>query len=95
LARTRINRCVLYVILVFLSPPELLETRTLTPTQTIMLAAVLTPRQVLQNIRYNIPTNSSVRIATLNVGLQHDIGLFYVQLAEDNMNDVISLITYI
>ena len=44
LARTRINLCVLSVILVFLSPPEPPETRTLTPTRTTMLTAVPTPR---------------------------------------------------
>ena len=29
--------------------------------------------RALQNIGYNIPTYSSMRIATLNVGLHHDI----------------------
>ena len=56
---------------------------------------VLECLRVLQNIRYNIPTYSSMRIAALNVGLHHDIGLFCAKLAEDNMNDVVSLITYI
>jgi hypothetical protein len=51
--------------------------------------------RVLQNIRYNIPTYSSMRIAALNVGLHHDIGLLCAQLAEDNMNNVVSFITYI
>jgi hypothetical protein len=51
--------------------------------------------RALQNIGYNIPTYSSIRIAALNVSLHHDIGLFCAQLAEDNMNDVVSLITYI
>ena len=51
--------------------------------------------RALQNIGYNIPTYSSMRIATLNVGLHHDIGLFCAMLAEDNMNDVVSLIIYI
>ena len=51
--------------------------------------------RALQNIGYNIPTHSSIRIASLNVGLHHDIGLFCAQLAEDNMNDVVSLKTYI
>ena len=51
--------------------------------------------RALQNIGYNIPTYSSMRIAALNVGLHHDIGLFCAQLAEDNMNDVVSLITSI
>ena len=51
--------------------------------------------RALQNIGYNIPTYSSMRIAALNVGLHHDIGLFCAKLAEDNMNDVVSLITYI
>ena len=36
-----------------------------------------------------------MRIAALNVSLHHDIGLFCAKLAEDNMNDVVSLITYI
>ena len=30
-----------------------------------------------------------------DVALHHDIGLFCAKLAEDNMNDVVSLITYI
>ena len=51
--------------------------------------------RALQNIGYNIPTYSSMRIAGLNVGLHHDIGLFCAKLAEDNMNGVASLITYI
>jgi hypothetical protein len=51
--------------------------------------------RVLHNIRYNIPTYSSMRITALNVGLDHNIRLFCAQLAEDNMNDVVSLITYI
>ena len=51
--------------------------------------------RALQNIGYNISTYSTMRIAALNVGLHHDIGLFCAQLAEDNMNDVVSLITYI
>ena len=50
LARTRINRCVLSVILVFLSPPEPLETCTLTRTRTSMLAVVLTPRQLAHQV---------------------------------------------
>jgi hypothetical protein len=37
----------LCVILVFLSPPEPLETHTLTPTRTTMLAAVLTLQHVV------------------------------------------------
>ena len=36
-----------------------------------------------------------MRIAALNVGLHHDIVLFCAQFAEGNMNDVVSLITYI
>ena len=48
LARTRINRCVLFVILVFLSPPEPPETCTLTTPRTTMLIVVPTPRH-----RYN------------------------------------------
>ena len=51
--------------------------------------------RALQNIGYNIPTYSSMRIAALNVGLHHDIGMFCAKLAEDNMNNVLSLITYI
>jgi hypothetical protein len=49
----------------------------------------------LQNTGYNISTYSSMRIRALNVGLHHDIGLFCAQLAEDNINDVVSLISYI
>ena len=56
---------------------------------------VLECLRVLQNIGYNIPTYSSMRIVALNVGLHHDIGLFCAKLAEDNMNDMVSLITYI
>ena len=51
--------------------------------------------RALQIIGYNIPIYSSIRIAALNVGLHHDIGLFCAMLAEDNMNDVVSLIIYI
>ena len=51
--------------------------------------------RALQNIGYNISTYSSMRIAALNVGLHHDIGLFCAQLAEYNIDDVVSLITYI
>jgi hypothetical protein len=49
----------------------------------------------LQNIGYNIPSYSSMRTASLNVGLHHDIGLFCAQLAEGNIDDVVSLIIYI
>ena len=42
LAQTRINRCILSMILVFLSPPKPPETRTLTLTRKTMLALVLT-----------------------------------------------------
>ena len=41
--------------------------------------------RALQNIGYNIPTYSSMRIAALNVGLHQDIGLFCAKLAEDNV----------
>ena len=51
--------------------------------------------RTLQNIGYNIPTYSTMRIVALNVGLHHDIGLFCAKLAEGNMNDVVNLITYI
>ena len=51
--------------------------------------------RALQNIGYNISTYSSMRIAVLNVGLYHNIRLFCAQLAEDNMNDMVSFITYI
>ena len=57
--------------------------------------AALECLRALQNIGYNIPTYSSLRIAALNVVLHHDIGLFCAKLAKDNMNDVVSLITYI
>jgi hypothetical protein len=46
----------------------------------------------LQDIGYNIPTYSSMRVASLNVGLRNDIGLFCAQLAEANLDDVVSLI---
>jgi hypothetical protein len=51
--------------------------------------------RAFQNIGYNIPTYSSMRTGALNVGLHHDIGLFCAQLAKDNLDDVVSLITYI
>jgi hypothetical protein len=51
--------------------------------------------RALQNIGYNIPIYSSIRIVALNVSLHHDIRLFCAQLAEDNINDVDSLITHI
>jgi hypothetical protein len=51
--------------------------------------------RVLQRIGYNIPTYSSMRIGALDVGLHHDIGHYCAQLAENNVNDVVSLITYI
>ena len=51
--------------------------------------------RALQNIGYNIPTYSSMRITALNVGLHHDIGHYCAYLAKNNINDVISLITYI
>ena len=51
--------------------------------------------RALQNIGYNIPTYSTMRIGALNVGLHHDIGRYCAQLAENNINDVASLITYI
>ena len=50
--------------------------------------------RVLQNIGY-IPTYSSMRIRALSVGLHDDIGLFCAQFAEDNINNVVSLISYI
>ena len=51
--------------------------------------------RALQNIGYNIPTYSSMRIGALNMGLHHDIGRYCAQFAENNINDVVSLITYI
>jgi urease accessory protein UreF len=56
---------------------------------------VLECLRALQNIRYNIPTYSSMRIGALNVGLHHNIGHYFAQLAENNVNVVVSLITYI
>jgi hypothetical protein len=50
LAQTRINCCVISMILVFMSPSEPQETRTLTPTRTTMLAIVLTPRQLARQV---------------------------------------------
>ena len=43
LTQTRINRCVLSVIFVLMSPPKPPETHTLTLTRTIMLVVVPTP----------------------------------------------------
>ena len=51
--------------------------------------------RVLQRIGYNIPTYSSMKIGALDVGLHHDIGYYCAQLAENSINDVVSLITYI
>ena len=56
---------------------------------------VLECLRVLLNIGYNIPIYSSMRIGALNVGLHHDIGGFCAQLAENNIDNVVSLITYI
>jgi len=42
--------------------------------------------RALQNIGYNIPTYSSMRIAALNVGLHHDIGLFCAKMARPELN---------
>jgi hypothetical protein len=50
LARNRVNHCVLSVILVFLSPPEPPETRTLTLIQTIMIVMVSTLRQLARQV---------------------------------------------
>ena len=57
--------------------------------------AVLECLRALQNIGYDIPTYSSMRIGAFNVGLHHDIRLFCAQLVEDNINDVVSFMTYI
>ena len=56
---------------------------------------VLECLRALQNIGYDISTYSSTRIGALNVGLHYDIGRYYAQLAKNNINDVVSLITYI
>jgi len=48
-----------------------------------------------QNIGYNIPTYSSMKIGALDVGLHHDIGHYCAQFVENNINDVVSHITYI
>ena len=56
---------------------------------------VLECLRALQNTGYNISTYSSMRIRALSVGLHDDIGLFCAQFAEDNINDVVSLISYI
>jgi hypothetical protein len=50
LVRTRINWCVLSVILVFLSPPEPPKTCTLTSIRTTMLVTVPTPRQLARQV---------------------------------------------
>jgi len=51
--------------------------------------------RVLKRIGYNIPTYSSMKIGALDVGLHHDIGHYCAQFVENNINDVVSLITYI
>jgi hypothetical protein len=56
---------------------------------------VLKCLRALQNIGYNIPTYSSMGIQALNLGRHHDIGGYCAQLAENNINDVVSLVTYI
>ena len=51
------------MILVFLSPPEPPETRTLTLTQTTMLAVVLTPRQLARQVGGSIRCDSRSIVA--------------------------------
>jgi hypothetical protein len=65
------------------------------PHISVQKYVVLECLRVLQNIGYNIPTYSSMRIGALNVGVHHDIGRYCAQLAENNINDVVSLIIYI
>ena len=56
--QSRINCCVLSMILVFLSPPKPSETRTLTPTQTTMLVVVLTPQQLARQVGGSVKCDS-------------------------------------
>ena len=63
MAQTRINRCVLFVILVFLSPPESPDTHTLTLTRTTLLVVVLTPQQLAHQVGECIKCDSGSTVA--------------------------------
>jgi hypothetical protein len=63
LAQTRINCCILSVILMFLSPPEPPKTCTLTPTRTTILATVLTPRQLAHQVGGYVKCDSGSIVA--------------------------------
>jgi hypothetical protein len=57
--------------------------------------AVLECLNALEMIGYNFPIYSTMRMGALDVGLHHDIGTYCASIADNNMNDVVSLITYI
>lgn len=57
--------------------------------------AVVECLNALENIGYKVPTYNSMRMEALDVGLHHDIGTYCASIADNNMNDVASLITYI
>jgi hypothetical protein len=57
------NHCVLSVILVFLRSPEPPATRTVTPTQTIMLAMVLTPQKLARHVGDNVKCDLGSTVA--------------------------------
>ena len=50
--------------------------------------------EALLYIGYNISSYSSMRISTLEVGLFDDTPKFCTRLATQNLDDVVSLITY-
>jgi hypothetical protein len=50
--------------------------------------------EALLYIGYNVPSYSSMRISTLEVGLFDNTPKFCARLATQNLDDVVSLITY-
>ena len=43
----------------------------------------------LANIRYTLPTLSSVLIQAINADMRHDVQGFYASIARNNRNDVV------
>ena len=43
----------------------------------------------LANIRYTLPTLSSLMIQVIDVGWYHDVAGFYARIAQTNRNDVV------
>lgn len=50
--------------------------------------------EALLHIGYPVPSYSSMRISTMEVGLLYNTPKFCAQLATQNLDDVVSLITY-